>query len=69
MDGVPDIEECQLDHDQHNTPKIVLQVPHNMKIDRPIHQFSTRCQHSLQLCVENNTKPIIPSCKYQIYFA
>lgn len=32
-------------------------------IDRPIHQFSSRCQHSLQLCTKDNSKPIIPSCK------
>lgn len=35
-------------------------------IGRPIHQFSTRCEHSLQICSNDHTKPIVPACKYNM---
>lgn len=36
---------------------------HDTDIDRPIHQYSTRCQNSLQICTKDNSKSIVPSCK------
>lgn len=39
---------------------------HDNDIDRPIRQYSSRCQHSLQLCAKENGKPVVPSCKSDV---
>lgn len=44
---------------QHNVTKREVQVITG--IDRPIHQFSSRCEHSLHVCAKDNGN--VPTCK------
>lgn len=49
--------------DQQPKQKNTVRKIYAADIDRPIHQFSSRCDHSLQLCENDNTsKP--PTCKF-----
>ncbi|XP_031630015.1 uncharacterized protein LOC116345099 isoform X2 [Contarinia nasturtii] len=55
-------EEVLIQFDEQNkTKNSAARETLATEIDRPIHQFSTRCEHSLQICANDNSKPVVPS--------
>lgn len=67
MDGVQGpVVIIQTNRQQDRTQNTAMQESHDAEIERPIHQYSSRCEQSLQLCAKENSKPAVPSCEYLI---
>lgn len=53
VDNISAMDNFNEQQCQHNVTK--------REVDRPIHQFSSRCEHSLQSCAKDNSN--VPTCK------